>query len=287
MSKPRTASARCWRLFETAERRVRPATAWGIAVGFHLVAFGVAVLLKIEYTRQPVQYITLAPEPELPPFAGVRPGRGPNERAGTGRQRARPVLPNVPPETLATTTAPAAIMPIQPERRQPGFILGPAVGDGKLWVSPRPALPSDVADAIYEDHVARDSVIVRRLRAMVDSLNVIIDSEQRARRAPAWVARGANGKPVWGLDSSGIYVAGVKVPTPVLALLGSLLPPGNYDESVRQRKLADMRADIMQAATRAQNLEDFRRYVKELRQRNQEERDAERRQRGDTATAQP
>ena len=253
----------------------------------HLAAFGLAVLLKIEFTRQPPQYIQLAPEPELPPFAGVRPGRGPDEHAGTGKQRARPVLPVAPPETLAITTAPSVVTPIQRERRRPGFILGPAVGDGKLWVSPRPALPTDVADAIYQDRSPRDSVIVRRLRSMVDSLNVIIDSEQRARRAPAWVARGANGKPVWGLDSSGIYVAGVKIPTPVLALLGSLLPPGNYDEAVRQRHLADMRADIMQAATRAQNLEDFRRYVRELRQRNQEARDAEKRQTGDTASAQP
>lgn len=254
-------------------------------MGLHLAAFGIAVWMKIEFTRQPVVYIELAPEPELPPFAGVRPGRGLDEHAGTGRQRARPVLPAVPPETLATITAPTAVIPIKPERHRPGFILGPAVGDGKLWVSPRPALPSDVADAIYQEHAPRDSVIVRRLRAMVDSLNVIIDSAQRNGRAPAWVARGANGKPVWGLDSSGIYVAGVKVPTPVLALLGSLLPPGNYDEAMRQRKLADMRADIMQAATRAQNLEDFRRYVRELRQRNQDARDEEKRQRGDTATA--
>jgi len=255
----------------------------------HLLGFGIAVWLKIEYTRSPVQYIQLAPEPELPPFAGVRPGRGLDEHAGTGRQRAHPVLPPAPPETLAITTAPTAVTPVQRERRRPGFILGPSVGDGKLWVSPRPALPTDVAAAIYQDHSPRDSVIVRRLRAMVDSLNVIIDSEQRTGRAPAWVARGGNGKPVWGLDSSGIYVAGVKVPTPVLALLGSLLPPGNYDEAMRQRKLADMRADIMQAATRAENLEQFRRYVKELRQRNQEARDGERRQRGDTttATAQP
>jgi len=276
-------------LFETGERRIRPGTAWLIALGLHLVAFGIAVLLKIEFRPVPVRYIQLAPEPELPPYAGVRPGRGLDERAGTGHQRAHPVLPNVPPETLATTTAPTAVTPIQQERHRPGFILGPAVGDGKLWVSPRPALPADVADAIYQEHAPRDSVVVRRLRAMVDSLNVIVDSEQRAKRPPAWVARGADGKPVWGLDQSGIYVAGVKVPTPVLALLGSLLPPGNYDEAVRQRKLADMRADIMQAATRAENVEQFRRYVRELRQRNQEARDKERRQRGDTttATAQP
>jgi hypothetical protein len=130
-------------------------------------------------------------------------------------------------------------------------------------------------------------MIVQRLRAMVDSLNVIVDSEQRAHRPPSWVARGADGKPIWGLDQSGLYVAGVKIPTPALALLGSLLPPGSWDEAQRQRHLADMRADLMQAATRAENLEQFRRYVRELRSRKQAEHDAERRQRGDTASVTP
>jgi ATPase subunit of ABC transporter with duplicated ATPase domains len=74
-----------------------------------------------------------------------------------------------------------------------------------------------------------------------------------------------------------------------LALLGSLLPPGNYDEAVRQRHLADMRTDLMQAAARAQNLEQFRRYVHDLRARKQAEREAERqrRQQGDTVQVQP
>ncbi len=56
---------------------------------------------------------------------------------------------------------------------------------------------------------------------------------------------------------------------------------------MRQRHLADMRADLMQAAARTQNLQEFRRYVRELRARKQAERDAERRQRGDTASVQP
>jgi hypothetical protein len=253
----------------------------------HLAAFGGAVLLKIEFTRPKVQYEQLAPEPELPPFGGARSGNAPVHPMGGSRQRARPVIPPQPVETIASTPVPTLIPPVTATKPRPGFIRGPEVGDGRLWVSPRPALPAEVAEAIYQPTSPRDSVIVRRLRSMVDSLNVIIDSAQRANRAPAWVARGTNGKPVWGLDSSGIYVAGVKVPTPVLALLGSLLPQGNYDEAVRQRHLADMRADLMQAATRAENLEQFRRYVRELRQRNQDERDAERRQKGDTASAQP
>jgi len=68
----------------------------------------------------------------------------------------------------------------------------------------------------------------------------------------------------------------------VLALLGNSLPQGNYGEAVRERQIEYMRQDILQAARRAENLEQFRRYVKEIRQRNQDARDFERRQRGDT-----
>jgi hypothetical protein len=252
------------------------------------VGFGVALGLRIEFKRPPVRYVQLAPEPEVPAYVGVRAGRGTTNPLGKGRVRPPPPPPAAaepPLDTAATIPAPVEHAPASPAR--PGLILSPGVGDGRLWVDPRPALPEEVADAIYSDHAPRDSMIVVRLRAMVDSLNVIIDSEQRSHRLPSWVARGAEGKPVWGLDPSGLYVAGVKIPAPALALLGSLLPPGNYDEAVRQRHLADMRADLMQAAARTENLEMFRRYVRELRARKQAERDAERRQRGDTASVVP
>jgi hypothetical protein len=244
--------------------------------------------LRIEFRRPPVRYIQIAPEPELPPYVGVRAGRGATNRLGRGRVTPPPppvAVVEPPPDTAASAPPVAPALPAAPPR--PGLILTPGMGDGRLWVDPRPALPQDVADAIYEDHAPRDSMIVVRLRAMVDSLNIILDSEQREHRPPSWVARGADGKPVWGLDPSGLYVAGIKIPAPALALLGGLLPPGNYDEAVRQRHLADMRADLMQAAARTENLEMFRRYVRELRARKQAERDAERRQRGDTTTVIP
>lgn len=254
----------------------------------HVAGLGLALALKVEFRRPPVRYVQIAPEPELPPFGGVRPGRSTVNRLGRGKARQAPPVVAVeppPPDTTASP-APAPSAPTATALR-PGLALSPGVGDGRLWVNPRPALPEDIADAIYEDSAPRDSVIVRRLRAMVDSLNVIIDSEQREHRAPSWVARGEDGKPVWGIDQRDLYVAGIKIPTPVLALLGSLLPPGNYDEAVRQRHLADMRADLMQAAARTENLEMFRRYVRELRERKQAERDAARRQRGDTTKATP
>jgi hypothetical protein len=63
---------------------------------------------------------------------------------------------------------------------------------------------------------------------------------------------------------------------------------GNFDEDMRNRQLADMRADILRAADRAQTLQQFRRYVRELRERKQAERDAEERRRTqDTVKATP
>ena len=258
--------------------------AWGIAAVVHAVGFAVAFSLRLNFSPAPPRFVALVLEPESPPYSGVRPGRGSSVRLGRSRARGPGTVPVEPVESLPQVVHPE---PVLPTRAPPGFIRPPSPGDGRLWVSPRPALPSDVADAIYLDHEPRDSQIVARLRAMVDSLNVIVDSEQRANRPPSWVARNGAGKPVWGLDQSGLYVAGIKIPTAALVLLGGLLPPGNYDEAVRRRHLDDMRADLMQAAARTENLEQFRRYVRELRKRKQAERDAQRRQQGDTAKASP
>ena len=134
-------------------------------------------------------------------------------------------------------------------------------------------------------------VVVRRLRAMVDSLNVLLDEEQRERQRPTWTTDVAGTK--FGIDSQYIHVAGIKIPTVALALL-NLLPKwdqmtmGNFDETMRARQLQYMREDIMQAAARAQSFQQFRRYVRELRERKQAERDAEERRRAqDTDKAVP
>jgi len=164
----------------------------------------------------------------------------------------------------------------------------PQVGDGRLWVTPRPGLPAAVAQAIYGDTVGRNSAAIARLKAMVDSLNQVLDQIQRENRRPAWVVGGTPDKPAWGLDSQYIHIAGIKIPTVALALLGQFLPQGNYDEGLRARQMEYMRQDLMQAAERAQSFQQFRTYVHELRERKQAERDAEQRRRAqDTATAVP
>ncbi|MGH7699601.1 MAG: hypothetical protein ACREMJ_03650, partial [Gemmatimonadales bacterium] len=159
----------------------------------------------------------------------------------------------------------------------PGLPGGPQLGDGRLWVSPRPALPGLVAEALYGEPEHRDSVVVRRLRAMVDSLNVVLDSAQRERQLPTWTTDVAG--TVFGIDSQYIHVAGIKIPTAALALLPITLPQGNYGEMERAEQLRAMREDLMRSAQRTETLNDFRRYVKELRARKQAEREAERRAR--------
>src|SRR3989449_2981128 len=94
----------------------------------------------------------------------------------------RDTTPGVPsPVGKPDTTLAASPVAVGPHIVNP-----PEPGDGGLWVLPRPGLPAEVADALYAPPEQRDTVVVRRLRAMVDSLNVMIDQEQRGRQKPTW-----------------------------------------------------------------------------------------------------
>ena len=218
---------------------------------------------------------------ELPAFGGSR--RGPGPSGGLGRS-----VPAVAVrDTLVPTPAPVGkadtALAAKPVDLGPHIVSPPQMGDGRLWVLPRPTLPGEVADALYGQAERKDSVAVGRLRAMVDSLNIIIDQEQRARQKPTWTTE-VSGKLV-GIDSQYIHVAGIKIPTAALALLPIRLPEGNYDEQLRARHLEDMRQDLLQAARRTETLRLFRQYVRELRARKQAERDAVQRARGDSTKA--
>lgn len=198
--------------------------------------------------------------------------------------------PPAPPAVLATVPPPTDTGSPLPafNPNASGAPIAPQVGDGRLWVSPRPGLPAAVAEQLYGDTVQRKAAAIDRLRAMVDSLNQVLDQVQRERQRPAWVVGGTKEKPEWGIDSAYIHVAGIKIPTMALALLGNLLPQGNFDEDMRARQLNDMRADILRAADRAETFAQFRRYVRELRERKQAERDADQRRRAqDTVKAVP
>ena len=250
------------------------------AIVIHGAAIVVLVVMPFAH-RTPRQVVTFIPlAREMPAYAGSERRLAP--QGGYGARRPAPPAPAVAPPP-PVTTAPAATAAVAETASAPareGFGLPvPRLGGSVLWLPPRPALPADVADIVYNDTLVHDRPVVARLKAMVDSLNDILNEEQAQGRKPTWTTQIA-GK-TFGIDSQYIHVAGIEIPTAALALLPIRLPEGNYDEYRRSRQLELMRQDLLYSAMRTQTLADFRKYVHELRQRKQEEHDFEERQKGE------
>jgi hypothetical protein len=111
------------------------------------------------------------------------------------------------------------------------------------------------------------------VQAYLDS----IASDPAAKNAalPSWTTQIAGKK--FGLDSKNIYIAGLKIPAAVLALLP--IPAGNIDQNRAYNHLMDLRNDLMYAAQRAETMEEFKTMIREMRERKEREREFEKNQR--------
>ena len=89
----------------------------------------------------------------------------------------------------------------------------------------------------------------------------------------------------FGLDSSNIYIAGLKIPAAVLALLP--IPAGNIDQNRAYNHHKAMRADLQYAAQRSQNLQEFKDMIRDMRLRKEREEEFERNQRTAPPPAEP
>jgi hypothetical protein len=153
--------------------------------------------------------------------------------------------------------------------------LGPSYVDGRLWVRAGDAAEGRVpgraaVDSVPPTVATVDSLMAQRIRAYFDT--VPLDSFA-TRSAPKWTTQIAG--QTWGIDGKWIYIAGMKIPTAILAMLP--IPEnaaGNYDAQQQAKRLDAMRQDIMQAAARMTNAVEFRKYVKELRERKEMEHQA-------------
>jgi hypothetical protein len=94
------------------------------------------------------------------------------------------------------------------------------------------------------------------------------DPYARPPTTPSWTTDVAGKK--FGLDSKWVYVAGLKIPTAVLALL-PLPKSGSLDRQKAWQHMMDIRADIQQSARRAANSEDVKQAIKDIRRRKEEE----------------
>jgi hypothetical protein len=120
-----------------------------------------------------------------------------------------------------------------------------------------------------------DSAVTARLRAFLDTMP---RDSFAPPEMPKWTTE-INGR-TWGMDGKWIYLGGLKLPAALLALLP--FPQGNIDQSRAANQLMQMREDIIQAARRSETREEFNQYVKELRKRKDQEREAKKRAKGDT-----
>jgi hypothetical protein len=184
-------------------------------------------------------------------------------------ERAQPTL-------RAPTSIPSSIAaPMTSIERQPEGGSGPLVGRGGPTQGVRPAFrdprlwraPTEVVVAPKSVRETVESMIV----ADVGRLN---DSLAAAPRPPRWstgdwtVER--NGQK-YGIDQKFIRLGPVSIPTAVLAML-PLNVQQNPTAAERVRTLSYMNADISYHARRAVSEDEFRRAVRNLRERKQRER---------------
>jgi hypothetical protein len=237
--------------------------------------------------RRPGALIVLLPPAEGPEMVTM-PFHVPHPigREGSGTVGARPERPALPPrraETVAalpepeprhprvrtdTGTAPAA------RRRETVGLIGPGLAQGRLWVRPLPLPPKELAQRLSKNHVELvDSAVTAIVQTYLDS--IANDPASRNATLPSWTKEIAGKK--FGIDSKNIYIAGLKIPAAVLALLP--IPAGNIDQNRAYNHLMDMRADLQYAAQRSANMEEFKETIREIRKRKEREEEFQRNQR--------
>jgi hypothetical protein len=176
--------------------------------------------------------------------------------------------PNLPVDSAAGEPVP------QGQGRATVPRLRPAIGEGKLWVRPLPLAPQELAQRLTRSHY---ELIDSAVSAIVQSY---IDSVMRApvpfdNRPPSWTT--TIGGKTFGIDSRNIYLGGLKIPTAILALLP--IPQVSNVDLRYMHRMADIQADLQYAAQRAITMDDFKRAIKEVREKREREREFEQNQR--------
>jgi hypothetical protein len=141
-------------------------------------------------------------------------------------------------------------------------------------VRPLPLPPKELAQRLKKSHTQLvDSAVTAIVQGYLDS--IASDPGAREVGLPSWTTNVAGKK--FGIDSKNIYIAGLKIPAAVLALLP--IPGGNVDQNRAYNHLMEMRTDLQQAGQRAQNLDEFKQIIRDIRDRKEREREFERNQR--------
>jgi hypothetical protein len=252
-----------------------------IALFFQAAAAGLS--WKEIFSRGPSQQViperigfVQLPRPAAP--APPTPGRSGGDGRPVSRTTARPA-----PTPQAPTEIPDEIPPVNPgaaPTTEPGGT-GPVVGGGgptegikpsytdpRLWTR-----PGAVATAPKTARDRVDSVITDVFGPVRDSIARAQEFAAGQRKPGDWTLNGPGGK--WGMDQSSIHLGKVKIPNAVLALLSEQFQRnlrGNPIEIERERRLAQIRQDILDHANREMTEDEFRTAVRRIRERKDKER---------------
>jgi hypothetical protein len=240
------------------------------------------------------------------------------EYRASARPAGAPVtLPSfdVEPRVVGTGTGgeegPGLIVPeVPPPAAATGRVeLAPRYVTGQLWIPPLPLSREEVVsrlghfsalatvlgeaggggdgagggtggggetDAGQALHARRlDSAVTAIVQSYLDS--VAAEPSADLEQLPAWVAE--VGGVEFGVDQQWIYVAGLKIPAAVLALLPLPMEGGNYFRDRQWEYMMEIRRDIYYSAWMADTREQFKENVRKLRERKDREREFARNQR--------
>jgi len=269
---------------ETRRKRVTPAAA--VSVVLHVVLL-VAMWYALELPN-PLGAFRPSDQQreERLTYVGVRPTAASVPTTRRLSPTARPPATQPPPAAVPVPTPreiPTGIPPVP--ARPPvnlGPTSGPAVGgqgaakgvqptyvDPRVWV----AAP-ELETAAKTDEQRMDSAVAARIKAHNDSLVANRYNPNKFERGD-WTVDGPGGK--WGIDPPGgqqfIHLGKFKIPAALLALIPINSAPGAAARELQQNPaLALHRAEIPYQAQRVITHEEFRRAVKQLRERKDRER---------------
>lgn len=231
-----------------------------------------------------ITYVTVAPTaPTALPVPAPReaPPSGAVTR-GTPRDQPTAVAPPlVAPREVPSVLPPVARVDSGPARGPlasgRGAVQGvqPGYSEPRIWIEPQVV----IAPALTGD-AKLDSAINARVMAYRDSMATYAVQPNKFERGD-WTVEHDGKK--YGIDRQFIRLGKFSIPTALLGLL-PMNQQGNPIAYEREKRLATMRAEIMEQAAQAMNEEEFRRAVKAIRARKEKERKEEERKKKEAAS---
>jgi hypothetical protein len=251
-----------------------------LAISVSLAVHSLLFLVVIEghlpdWVRPSSMVMITLPSPE-PARSIPVPFFVPLEERGNGR--AHIVIPPVRPLPERIETRPIEPIVIElPDTggalRDPAGKIGPGLATGRLWVRPLPLPPKELAQRLKPSHQQLvDSAVTAIVQAYLDSMAVEPGADHV--KLPDWTTEVGGRK--FGLDSRNIYIAGLKIPAAVLALLP--IPTIGNQQRALDHNGEWIAEDLRRAAQRSATFDEFKQAVRELRERKAYEKELERAQ---------